>query len=256
MGLVMKLALINVAKHSQDCNTRICMLSGLHLLEAFLWLHLMPLIHVTLITLTVSVSSLLNLLLMLVACLLFLNPQCLASISRWITASIFFQAEDGIRDHCVTGVQTCALPIFRLNVVKLDYSAIIDRISRSFDYESCLLGLTNVDLDPDAQMNVWLSSASNHQWSPNQPSPSTPWEAEIDRLMQAQGSELNPAKRKAYFDKVQEIVSQEVPFLYLVTRNALVAVSPSLQNANPTVLRPQVVWNIETLALATEGLRK
>src|SRR5215211_3129904 len=26
--------------------------------------------------------------------------------------SFFFQAEDGIRDHCVTGVQTCALPIF------------------------------------------------------------------------------------------------------------------------------------------------
>src|SRR5436190_12538269 len=24
----------------------------------------------------------------------------------------FFQAEDGIRDHCVTGVQTCALPIY------------------------------------------------------------------------------------------------------------------------------------------------
>src|SRR5437588_5589702 len=23
----------------------------------------------------------------------------------------FFQAKDGIRDHCVTGVQTCALPI-------------------------------------------------------------------------------------------------------------------------------------------------
>src|SRR5260221_10599832 len=25
--------------------------------------------------------------------------------------AVFFQAEDGIRDHCVTGVQTCALPI-------------------------------------------------------------------------------------------------------------------------------------------------
>src|SRR5215218_11154222 len=24
----------------------------------------------------------------------------------------FFQAEDGIRDHCETGVQTCALPIW------------------------------------------------------------------------------------------------------------------------------------------------
>src|SRR5258706_15385389 len=28
----------------------------------------------------------------------------------------FFQAEDGIRDWSVTGVQTCALPIFRLVV--------------------------------------------------------------------------------------------------------------------------------------------
>src|SRR5438132_14088295 len=28
---------------------------------------------------------------------------------RW--SFFFFQAEDGIRDHCVTGVQTCALPI-------------------------------------------------------------------------------------------------------------------------------------------------
>src|SRR5260221_4654933 len=28
------------------------------------------------------------------------------------TSELFcFQAEDGIRDHCVTGVQTCALPI-------------------------------------------------------------------------------------------------------------------------------------------------
>src|SRR5258708_39559602 len=28
----------------------------------------------------------------------------------------FFQAEDGIRDDLVTGVQTCALPIYLLNV--------------------------------------------------------------------------------------------------------------------------------------------
>src|SRR5215218_10668480 len=27
------------------------------------------------------------------------------------SAFFFFQAEDGIREHCVTGVQTCALPI-------------------------------------------------------------------------------------------------------------------------------------------------
>src|SRR5688500_5041737 len=60
------------------------MFSCLQILEAFLWFVLITLLHVTLIILTLSVSRLLNLLLRLVAFLLFLNPQCLASISRWI----------------------------------------------------------------------------------------------------------------------------------------------------------------------------
>src|SRR5713101_6510711 len=64
------------------------MFSCLQILEAFLWFVLITLLNVTLIILTLSVSRLLNLLLRLVAFLLFLNPQCLASISRWITASI------------------------------------------------------------------------------------------------------------------------------------------------------------------------
>src|SRR5207245_4227679 len=64
-----------------------CMFSCLQILEAFLWFVLITLLNVTLIILTLSVSRLLNLLLRLVAFLLFLNPQCLASISRWITAS-------------------------------------------------------------------------------------------------------------------------------------------------------------------------
>src|SRR5690606_40574888 len=32
-------------------------------------------------------------------------------LTRWFASLFFFQAEDGIRDFHVTGVQTCALPI-------------------------------------------------------------------------------------------------------------------------------------------------
>src|SRR2546428_10833924 len=67
------------------------MFSCLQILEAFLWFVLITLLNVTLIILTLSVSRLLNLLLRLVAFLLFLNPQCLASISSWITASSFLK---------------------------------------------------------------------------------------------------------------------------------------------------------------------
>src|SRR5438034_10585989 len=37
---------------------------------------------------------------------------CSAASLVLVHSSFFFQAEDGIRDHCVTGVQTCALPIY------------------------------------------------------------------------------------------------------------------------------------------------
>src|SRR5262245_62532648 len=56
------------------------MFSCLQILEAFLWFVLITLLNVTLIILTLSVSRLLNLLLRLVAFLLFLNPQCLAGL--------------------------------------------------------------------------------------------------------------------------------------------------------------------------------
>src|SRR5256885_4024998 len=40
-----------------------------------------------------------------------------ASMILCARSSFFFQAEDGIRDYKVTGVQTCALPIFAYTVV-------------------------------------------------------------------------------------------------------------------------------------------
>src|SRR5262245_33845538 len=63
------------------------MFSCLQILEAFLWFVLITLLNVTLIILTLSVSRLLNLLLRLVAFLLFLDAQFFASIIICITAS-------------------------------------------------------------------------------------------------------------------------------------------------------------------------
>jgi peptide/nickel transport system substrate-binding protein len=105
-------------------------------------------------------------------------------------------------------------------------------------------------------MNVWLSSADNHQWNPNQKSPATPWEAEIDRLMRSQASETDPARRKQYFDRVQEIVWEQAPFLYLINKESLIAVAPSVHNVKPALIRPNVYWNIDRLSLSTQMAAK
>src|SRR5207244_7930095 len=44
---------------------------------------------------------------------------------RDIFDSFFFQAEDGIRDDLVTGVQTCALPILRKLIMETRYNLLL-----------------------------------------------------------------------------------------------------------------------------------
>jgi len=137
----------------------------------------------------------------------------------------------------------------KVNVVTLDFPSLIERISQKFNYEAAMLGFRNVDLDPNGQMNIWLSSAENHAWNPQQKSPETAWEAEIDRLMRAQASTTDPKKRKESFDRVQEIAAEQAPFIYLVNQNALSAVSSTVAGANPGILHPQTFWNAERLTL-------
>jgi peptide/nickel transport system substrate-binding protein len=137
-----------------------------------------------------------------------------------------------------------------VNVVTFDQLSLIERMTQTFDYEAILLGLTNVDLDPNGEMNVWLSSSENHQWNPQQKTPETAWEAEIDQLMRAQASSSDVKKRKEAFDRVQEIVVEQEPFIFLINRNSLSAVSTAVHGAAPVILSPQTFWNAEWLTVS------
>ena len=141
----------------------------------------------------------------------------------------------------------------KMNVVTLDFPSLIERMTRTFDYEACLLGLVNTDLDPNGQMTVWLSSGENHQWNPGQKTPATAWEAEVDKLMRVQATALTDIKRKESFDRVQQIIYEQQPFVYLVNRDVLTAVSTSIIGAAPAVLNPPAFWNIDVLRLKPSG---
>lgn len=157
------------------------------------------------------------------------------------------------REQMVTMIQQDLSQIgIKVNMVTLDFPSLIERITRTFDYEACLLGFTNTDLDPNSQMNVWLSSAENHQWNPKQAKPATAWEAEIDRLMQSQASSTSDKKRKADWDRVQQIVFEQQPFIYLINRDAMSAISPAVIGSAPSVLDPHAFWNADVLRLSPD----
>ena len=167
-----------------------------------------------------------------------------------VVFSIITNSGNKYRERMATMIQEDLQKIgIHVNLVTLDFPSLIERMTQTFDYEAILLGLTNVGLDPNEQMNVWLSSSENHQWNPSEKTPETAWEAEIDRLMRAQASSADPKKRKESFDRVQEIAVEQAPFLYLVNRNALSAVAATVQGASPVILVPQTYWNAERLSV-------
>lgn len=168
-----------------------------------------------------------------------------------VVFSIVTNSGNKPRERMATMIQQDLQKIgIHVNIVTLDFPSLIERVTQTFDYEAVLLGLTNVvSLDPSEQMNVWLSSSENHQWNPSEKTPETAWEAEIDKLMRAQASTSDDKKRKESFDRVQEIAVEQAPFIFLVNRNALSAISTRVLGATPVILVPQTYWNVERLAV-------
>ncbi len=140
----------------------------------------------------------------------------------------------------------------RLNFLPLEFQSLIERITRTQQYEACLLGFNNVELDPNGQMNIWMSSGTLHAWNPREEKPATSWEQETDRLMQEQHSSTALAARKRAFDRVQQLLVDEQPIVYLINPDVLIAASPLIRGMQLSPLPPHLYWNIEQISLAPE----
>jgi peptide/nickel transport system substrate-binding protein len=65
--------------------------------------------------------------------------------------------------------------------------------------------------------------------------------------MTAQATTLDRAQRKAMYDRVQELIADELPMIALVSPNILVGARSGLGNFNPAILEHQTLWNVDEL---------
>jgi peptide/nickel transport system substrate-binding protein len=140
-----------------------------------------------------------------------------------------------------------------VRVVPIEFRALLERVFESFDYDASVFGLGGGDADPNGEMNVWMSGGDNHLWHLKQKTPATPWEAEIDRLMRQQLVTLDARERKRLYDRVQAIIAENLPLIFLATPNVLVGARADLANFQPSVLDPYTLWNVEELYFKPQG---
>jgi peptide/nickel transport system substrate-binding protein len=133
------------------------------------------------------------------------------------------------------------------HVVPLEGRSTNDRVLSSHDYDAIVMGLVSGDADPAPDLNILISNGQTHLWHLGEKTPATPWEAELDQLMQKQLVTLNYQQRKKIYDRVQEVLAQQLPMIYLVSPNILVGAQENLGNFHPAIIEQYTFWNAEEL---------
>ncbi len=136
-----------------------------------------------------------------------------------------------------------------MDLVPLEPGTLIERMLAG-SFEAIFFNYVTTDPDPAMQRDFWLSSGSAHIWNISQAAPATAWEREMDGLINRQAAAVDPAERVRLFRDVQRVFSDHLPAMYFAAPRLFVAVGPRVRNETPGVLRPQLLWSADTLALA------
>lgn len=162
--------------------------------------------------------------------------------------SIVVSSSNAQRGQIATLVQADLRAIgIAAHVVPMESRSANDRVLNSHDYEAVVMGLVSGDADPTPDMNVLMSNAQTHLWHLGEKAPATPWESELDQLMQKQLVTLNYQQRKKIYDRVQEVLAQQLPMVYLASSNILVGAQEDLGNFHPAIIEQYTFWNADEL---------
>lgn len=132
-----------------------------------------------------------------------------------------------------------------LTINIIDFSALLNRIDKTFDYDAAMIGFTGGG-DPSGGKAIYRSDGHLHLWHPKQEHPATPWEAEIDRLMDLQERTLDETQRIPLIHDMQAIFAEELPLLFMVTPNAYSGIKNCWRNV---VIPPtgSILWNLDEI---------
>jgi peptide/nickel transport system substrate-binding protein len=116
----------------------------------------------------------------------------------------------------------------------LEFTTLVEKLDSTYDWDAILLGFTG-GVEPHNGANVLRSNGNLHLWHPRQATPATPWEKEIDELIEAGAREMDAAKRQQIYWRIQAILHHELAMIQTVHAMQFLAARTYVQNLRPTV---------------------
>lgn len=138
----------------------------------------------------------------------------------------------------------------KINFKPIEFNSLVNKLVSTFDWDMVIMGLTGSPLEPNGGKNVWLSDGRLHMFNMRLPQEGKakilPWEKELDECFTKGALATKFEERKKHYDKYQEIVYEQKPFIYIYSPVIIVAIRDKFKNIYPSGLSG-ITHNIEEI---------
>lgn len=173
------------------------------------------------------------------------NSELLDSKNQVVEFTILTNAENLTRQAIGVILQDDLKKLgIKVNLRPIDFNTLIGK-SDSGDWEAIIIGFTGGFFEPNEGANVWKLNGRLHMFD-QVPHKGRPWEIEIDRIFNEATKHVDFQTRKKLYDRYQEIVYKQLPFIYLVSPLRIMAIQNNLGNIRPTIYGG-VLHNLESI---------
>jgi len=144
----------------------------------------------------------------------------------------------------------------KVNYETVQFNIMVQQIDQTLNWDAMMIGLTGSAIEPHGGINGWRLDGRMHMFNMGHESrwkgtgtSFEPWEHEVLSLYEQAAQEFDVEKRKALYFKSQDIVAEQLPYLYTVNSFSMVAYRNNLGNIAPSIHGGsglnQVNWNTE-----------
>ncbi|MBW4655608.1 MAG: ABC transporter substrate-binding protein [Kaiparowitsia implicata GSE-PSE-MK54-09C] len=134
------------------------------------------------------------------------------------------------------------------------FNTLVNRLNDTLDWDAHIIGFTGGGVEPNSSANIWSINGTLHVFNQN-PSANDlegrviyDWEQAIANLYIRGSQELDEDRRREIYSEAQQLVQENLPFIYLVNPLALSAVRNTVKGVQFSALGG-TQWNLYELQI-------
>ncbi len=138
----------------------------------------------------------------------------------------------------------------RVNYKPIEFNTLVNKMVTTLDWDMIIMGLTGSPLEPHDGKNVWNSRGPLHLFNQRTErdylDDRLTFEKELDEIFENGALQTDFSKRKALYDRYQQIIYDEKPIIYLYSPVRIVAIRKKFKNIYPSQLSG-LIYNLEEI---------